>query len=336
MNDRSEAITDKMRGHTTEDLLEMWIENDRTSWTDAAFVSIRAVLEARGVVLPDQQRPIGAVANRGGGLNWVWEILVVLGILAVLFENRIASEILGIRPPYGSFLDAYRHGTLSNLIGVIGGGISLSALGIGLRYSTLDNGIATSSWGQRVALTSPFIAIAAFFSVFYLGPTDGPLLMSWFVVFPIYVVLDGVVNYRYFACSTRAGLLPLSQGVAVMARDGFGDPLAVAMIAALVFAFASLIVVKSARAVRLAQRARQNGIWGLWGDRARSSLRVGIIGTGAWMALVILARAYDPLSSEGIIALLSNAFVIFLVLSFLAFVTKAMWHFVRTRHTRSS
>lgn len=47
-------LYENMRQKTTEELLQIWVENDRTEWSDEAYAAIRQVLTERNVSLPAQ------------------------------------------------------------------------------------------------------------------------------------------------------------------------------------------------------------------------------------------------------------------------------------------
>lgn len=319
MNDGSDATTQRMQGRTTEDLLEIWVQNDRDSWTSEAFDSIRAALEERGVKVPEQ-RPFTPIF--GKDISWISQLIVALGISAVVFANRLAAIVLGLDPPpiFGNFREVAQHADLAILISVFGGGAALTALGLGLRYSTLDSDVVESRWGVRLSRMFKYVAGASFLTILVFGFSDRLLTWIVFVAFPLYIGADSILNARYFACSTRAALLPFVQGLAIAINEGIVDALEVLMIAALVAAFASLATVKLTRVLKLHKG---------WRDRLRSSLRIGLIGTGVWIVLVLVDGAYDPRSAEGMFDLLANAFLIFLVLLSLTFVMKAIWYLLR-------
>jgi hypothetical protein len=48
-------IYNELNLRETEDLLEIWQENDRLEWSEDVFVVIREILNARGVELPQQE-----------------------------------------------------------------------------------------------------------------------------------------------------------------------------------------------------------------------------------------------------------------------------------------
>lgn len=53
----SKKLYENMRQKSTEELLQIWKENDRTEWSDEAYVAIKQVLDERNVSLPAQTAP---------------------------------------------------------------------------------------------------------------------------------------------------------------------------------------------------------------------------------------------------------------------------------------
>lgn len=56
--DLRDQIYDQMNLRETDELLDIWVTNDRLEWADTAFETIRAILIKRGVELPGQNDPI--------------------------------------------------------------------------------------------------------------------------------------------------------------------------------------------------------------------------------------------------------------------------------------
>ncbi len=59
-DDMGHRVHEAMRARDTDDLLRIWVENDREEWSDQAFEAVRAVLAERGVDLPTQESPPSA------------------------------------------------------------------------------------------------------------------------------------------------------------------------------------------------------------------------------------------------------------------------------------
>lgn len=53
-----QQIYNEMNLKETDELLEIWQNNDRFEWSDIAFDVINEILKARGVEIPDQGNPI--------------------------------------------------------------------------------------------------------------------------------------------------------------------------------------------------------------------------------------------------------------------------------------
>lgn len=58
MSSLREQIRDRMNLKETEELLEIWQNNDRAEWSDEAFEVIQEILKERGVDIPEQNKPI--------------------------------------------------------------------------------------------------------------------------------------------------------------------------------------------------------------------------------------------------------------------------------------
>lgn len=59
--DNSESLHDQILASmdlkTTEELLQIWVDNDRGAWTDTAFEVVRGLLIQRTHDFPPEQRP---------------------------------------------------------------------------------------------------------------------------------------------------------------------------------------------------------------------------------------------------------------------------------------
>jgi hypothetical protein len=55
---RQKPIVAQMGQMTTDELLSIWVKNDRTEWSDAAFDAISFVLGERGISVPKQNAPV--------------------------------------------------------------------------------------------------------------------------------------------------------------------------------------------------------------------------------------------------------------------------------------
>jgi hypothetical protein len=59
-SDLRDQIYEQMNQKETDDLLDIWVMNDRTEWSDEVFEIIRQIFIQRGVNYPDQDEPIYA------------------------------------------------------------------------------------------------------------------------------------------------------------------------------------------------------------------------------------------------------------------------------------
>ncbi len=79
-----DQIKQNMEQRTTEDLLAIWIQNNRKRWSDEAFEAIIQVLTERGVYLPNQQDPSEVAHRRYVGYAGFWRRWVALVIDSVV------------------------------------------------------------------------------------------------------------------------------------------------------------------------------------------------------------------------------------------------------------
>ncbi len=125
-------IRKRFANKTTEELLAIWMQNDRTQWSDETFAAIHEILAERGaVVVPQgpaiQSRPSKPVWRSVVGLfgrivfvigcvifagvpatwlypypffNWLWTAFLIIAIL-VLWLGALAMRI-SLRPPWSS------------------------------------------------------------------------------------------------------------------------------------------------------------------------------------------------------------------------------------------
>lgn len=106
-----EHICEHMRGWETDQLLKMWMENDRDQWSPEAFEAVKVVLAERGVAIPAQARPVIPVPGEGFALEyarplpptprervrrWVKEVIVWILILMILGLVGFIAEYLSV------------------------------------------------------------------------------------------------------------------------------------------------------------------------------------------------------------------------------------------------
>lgn len=126
-------------------------------------------------------------------------------------------------------------------------------------------------WGARIAkwvAASPMLTyLAVLIFGIVLGFIDGAMIKSWdlldpigaeftfFILFPAYIIADGILNSRFFWCPLRAASLPLAQGFVIWKMSDWGDPFGVSQIVAIIYVFGSLVVVGITHAVRKSKKA---------------------------------------------------------------------------------
>ena len=59
----AEQIKENINKESTDELLRIWIENDRKEWTDETFDVIKQVLIQRGEKIPEQKKPLKEDVN---------------------------------------------------------------------------------------------------------------------------------------------------------------------------------------------------------------------------------------------------------------------------------
>jgi len=119
-----------------------------------------------------------------------------------------------------------------------------------------------SVWGPRLARSyyAGMLALAAVFGL--IGglmdnsdiSTDPIAVLSFFILFPAYVLADGIVNARFVRCPLRAGSLPLAEGYVISKVADWPDPFAVSQIVAIIYVLASLVVITFARVTAARRR----------------------------------------------------------------------------------
>jgi hypothetical protein len=88
------------------------------------------------------------------------------------------------------------------------------------------------------------------------GTAGDPIaVISWFILFPAYIIADGILNSNFFWCSLRAAILPLAEGIVIWLVTGWQDPFAVSLGVAFIYLLGSLAVVGITRAVQKSRKA---------------------------------------------------------------------------------
>lgn len=83
---------------------------------------------------------------------------------------------------------------------------------------------------------------------------DPIAILSWFILFPIYIIADGILNCRFLWCPLRAAFIPLVQGFVIWQVTGWEDPFAVSISVAFLYLLGSLVVVGITRIVRKSKK----------------------------------------------------------------------------------
>jgi hypothetical protein len=88
----AQEIQENMRSKPSDELLTIWILNDRERWSDEAFDAARLVLTERGVCLPEQgprkeacvQPPSSASAPPSRAKSNLGTVLLLFGVLGLI------------------------------------------------------------------------------------------------------------------------------------------------------------------------------------------------------------------------------------------------------------
>jgi hypothetical protein len=72
-----DQIAQNMQQKTTEELLDIWVNNDRDQWSDAAFEAISQTLVERKVSVPPQSVFVSTPRSKGAG---VWPFVFGVGL----------------------------------------------------------------------------------------------------------------------------------------------------------------------------------------------------------------------------------------------------------------
>jgi hypothetical protein len=92
-NSYKKAINSSMDEKPTEELLNIWIDNNRKIWSKVAFESIKEILISREIELPKQNSLINMGKINGNTTNLIYEGNI-LNKLLELFETEERFEIL--------------------------------------------------------------------------------------------------------------------------------------------------------------------------------------------------------------------------------------------------
>jgi hypothetical protein len=114
-----------------------------------------------------------------------------------------------------------------------------------------------TKWGTRIVYA--YITVSA--AAIVLGYVAGAMIkrgdtgdvigvISFFILFPPYIIADGILNSCFLWCPLRAAALPLVEGLAIWSVTGWHDPFTVSLIVAIIYVLVSLGVVGTTLSVR--------------------------------------------------------------------------------------
>ena len=101
-----EQIAQSMRAKETEELLQIWQENDRRQWSEISFEIVREILQERLGVVPPQALPPEQMVNSDGvadegrrkGFLWGWLFITFIGWFLVMssfmFQDSAFSDAM--------------------------------------------------------------------------------------------------------------------------------------------------------------------------------------------------------------------------------------------------
>lgn len=198
------AIKENIKSKTSDELVSIWVKNDREEWSDSAFEAIKQVLTERGVPLP-QQTSLQIEVNPKAPMLWrllrvVFTFLFMASSLVVFSSvcGAIASHLtkrgMGKELPQGIFF-------VAGIICVVGFAF-LSRIAAGkIKVSTPDKSYS----GELIAV---IIATATAFAGAFLGLPEAVYGISFLVavVGSLYVVFKcKTFRWRNYVV---AGLVP--------------------------------------------------------------------------------------------------------------------------------
>jgi hypothetical protein len=87
---------------------------------------------------------------------------------------------------------------------------------------------------------------------------DTIAVISWFIVFPLFILSDAILSARLLWCPLRACALPLVEGFVIYLLTDWQDPFAVSLVVSLIYAASSLIISGISFAVRKSRNKSRN------------------------------------------------------------------------------
>lgn len=92
------SIRDQMRAKRTDQLLGIWVQNDRDIWSPEAFDAIRDILTERGAALPPQDPPIHNAPPAALATDPLWNhwlrVLLIAGLAIGVVDLLAAGNLL--------------------------------------------------------------------------------------------------------------------------------------------------------------------------------------------------------------------------------------------------
>ena len=167
-----DSIRRRMREQTTERLLELWVTNDRVTWSAEAFEAVRSLLAERGVKeLPPQNEPAPIAAAHQAAddpvaaywMAWVRPILWICIVIAISGLPRLAVLLWGMTglggPRYVTIAEAWKAaGTVAFWLGLIDVSLPL------LLAAGAVGALRLRAWSRHVLLTYAGAAAAIMFA----------------------------------------------------------------------------------------------------------------------------------------------------------------------------
>ena len=110
-------IRERMQSQTTEQLLDVWVINDRATWSPETFEAVRSILAERGKTdLPPQNDPPPVAERRtlhndpvaAYWMEWLRPVLMMAIIVAVLGVVRQGMFVWAVREDFDLSLALYR------------------------------------------------------------------------------------------------------------------------------------------------------------------------------------------------------------------------------------
>jgi len=85
-----DQIVGEMQARSSEELLPIWVQNDRDIWSEEAFAAIKVVLEGRGVAIPAQGPAIRNAQTARTAADEMWlpwaRWLLMVGVVSLVAQ----------------------------------------------------------------------------------------------------------------------------------------------------------------------------------------------------------------------------------------------------------